>query len=243
MRRGPLHRLKYRRVDRWIAVTGAIRKDLVAWGVAPDRCRTVPSAIDLESVRREAAAVEPDTVRRSLGLDPGTRFVAAIGALDRQKGLDVAVRAADGLRDETLLLVVGDGPERRRLEAGAGPAVRFVGSRDDVPAVLASAVACVVPSLADEGSSAVLKEALAVGCPVVASDLPGLREVGGDAVRWVPAGDAAALARALAELVADPTPAGEQVRRGRERVAAFGVEPMVAAILQVYRDALGARSP
>lgn len=240
MRRGPVHRLKYRRVDRWIAVTDAIRDDLVAWGVPPERCRTVPSAVDLELVREQAASSDPVAVRRSLGLGAGARFVAAVGALDRQKGIGVAVRAAADL-DDAVLVVVGDGPERRRLESVAGPGVRFAGVRDDVPAVLGAAAACVVPSLADEGSSAVLKEAMAVGCPVVASELPGLREVGGDAVRWIPPGDATALAAAVRTLLADRDVVAGLLRCGRERAAAFGVERMAAAVAGAYEDLLGER--
>lgn len=240
MGRGMLHRLKYRRVDRWIAVTDAIRDDLVEWGASSDRCRTVPSAIDVESVRRAAKAADPVAVRRSLGLAPDARFVAAVGSLDRQKGFGVAVRAAAGL-DGFALVVVGDGPERSRLEAAAGPRVRFVGARADVPAVLAAAAACVVPSLADEGSSAVLKEAMAVGCPLVGSDLPGLREVGGDAVCWVGPGDSAALGRAVSELLADPATAADLVRRGGERVVTFGVGAMAGAVTAVYEDVLGER--
>ncbi len=240
MRRGMVHRLKYRRVDRWIAVTDAIRDDLVGWGIPPEHCRTVPSAVDLGSVRDAAAGADPAAVRRSLGLAAGARFVAAVGALDNQKGFEVAVRAAAGL-DGSVLVVVGDGRERRRLEAVAGPGVRFVGPRDDVPAVLAAAAACVVPSLADEGSSAVLKEAMAVGCPVVGSDLPGLREVGGDAVRWVEPGDAAALGRAVSELLDDPATAAALVRRGGDRLAAFGVGGMAAGVTAVYEDVLRER--
>jgi len=246
MQRGWLHRLKYRRVDRWIAVTDAIRDDLVAWGVPENRCRTVHSAIELDRFRDAVAAADPAELRDDLGLPLDAPLVVATAALDRQKGIEVLIEAVAELRGavpDLRALVVGDGPERSRLAAMAdatGDAVRLLGARDDVPALLAAADVCVVPSLAHEGSSAALKEPLAAGRPLVASDLPGVRGVVGDAARLVPAGDPAALAAAIVDVLRDPDLRARLVTAGSVRVERFRPEGTVEDVLAVYADALGA---
>lgn len=240
LRRGAVQRLKYRRVDRWIAVTEAIRSELVAWGAAPARVRTVPSAIDLAAVR--AAATAGADIRQRLGLPAAGMLVAAVGALDAQKGFEVLVRALARLvaqGRELSGVLVGTGPERQRLAdlaaaLGLGDRLLMAGERSDVPAVLAAADACVVPSLAAEGSNAVAKEAMAVGCPLLVSAVPGLEEVAGSAAASVPPGDAGALAAALGGLLDDRSATARRVADGHVRVAAFDVPQLVDAVLEVY---------
>jgi glycosyltransferase involved in cell wall biosynthesis len=244
MRRGALHRLKYRRVDRWIAVTDAIREDLVDWGVEQDRCSTVHSAIEPDRFREAVAMADPAEVRDDLGLPPDAPLVVATAALDRQKGIDVLIEAIARVRElvpDVRALVVGDGPDRIALGVQAdttGGAVRLLGVRDDVPALLAAADVCVVPSLGHEGSSAALKEPLAARRPLVASDLAGVREVVGDAARLVPAGDAAALAEAIAGLLGDPELRDRLIAAGTARVERFRPERMVDDVLAVYARAV-----
>lgn len=243
-RRGLAHRLKYRRVDRWIAVTEAVRASLVAWGVSPARIRTVHSAIDLELVRTTAAA-GGELLRRQLA-PPDVSLVVAVGALDHQKGFAVLARALAKIKDdgrEVHAVVVGEGRERVALEnlaveLGLQGRLQLVGWREDVPAVLAVATMCVVPSRAAEGSSAVVKEALAVGCPLLASRLPGMVEIAGEAAHWFPPGDDQALAAAILEQLENPGEARRRVAVGRARVLSFGVGKMVAAVREVYRDGL-----
>ena len=105
----------------------------------------------------------------------------SVGRLDAAQ-VEVLLESFVRLRSrvpEAHLLVVGDGPDRIALGVQAdttGGAVRLLGVRDDVPALLAAADLCVVPSLGHEGSSAALKEPLAARRPLVASDLAGVRE-------------------------------------------------------------------
>jgi glycosyltransferase involved in cell wall biosynthesis len=248
MRRGGLHRLKYHRVDRWIAVTAAIREDLIAWGVAPDRCHTVHSALETERFRKAVEAADPGEVRDDLGLPRNGPLLVAVAALDRQKGIEVLIEAVAvaGLRiPELRALVVGDGPEKTTLQALAadhGDVVRLLGPRDDVPALLAAADLCVVPSLSHEGSSAAAKEALIARRPLVASDLEGLREVAGDAAVWVAPEDPAALADAVVELLGDPERREQIVTAGDDRVEAFRPERTVEGVLEVYSASLRGRS-
>jgi glycosyltransferase involved in cell wall biosynthesis len=111
-------------------------------------------------------------------------------------------------------------------------------AEDDLARVVAGAAALVFPSWY-EGFGLPALEALACGTPVVASDLPALREVLGDQAELVPPGDAAALADALARVLEDP--GGEPARTARRaRAAAFTWRACAQATLTAYRRVLEA---
>jgi glycosyltransferase involved in cell wall biosynthesis len=142
--------------------------------------------------------------------DPERPVVLAAGRLAAQKGFGILLRAAASWRDlspEPVLVIVGDGPLEAELKSQAaslGPDVRFLGHRDDVPALLASATVFVLPSLW-EGQPLILQEALHAGVPVVATRAGGTPEVTGeDAALLVPPGDARRLAGAVREVLTDP---------------------------------------
>ena len=155
-------------------------------------------------------------------------YVAFLGALASWQGIDTVLRAvntADWPFDVDLV-VAGDGRERDRIDEAArvNAHVRWLGTipYDEAPALLSGSLAALVP-MADVPRSRYglsplkLFEAMACGVPVVASDLPGL----GDTVRAhqcgiaFPAGDADALARAVAELSQDRERARQMGVRGR----------------------------
>ena len=104
--------------------------------------------------------------------------------------------------------IVGDGPERARLESkySGVPGLTWLGMLDDegVAAELANADLFVAPSLRGESFGIVLLEAMAAGAAVIASDLPAYRLVAGDAAMYVPPGDPGALAMAIGVLLDDP---------------------------------------
>jgi glycosyltransferase involved in cell wall biosynthesis len=132
----------------------------------------------------------------------------------------------------------GDALDTAGLPPGA---VRTPGylPQPDLARVVAGAAAVVVPSWY-EGFGLPALEALACGTPVVASDLPALREVLGDEAELVPPGDPAALAGALARVLDDP--GGEPARVARRaRAAGFTWETCAQATLSAYRLALESR--
>jgi glycogen(starch) synthase len=149
-----------------------------------------------------------------------------MGRLDRQKGFDLAVAALARLRHpypDARLVIAGDGPERHRLSTLArrlavDDRIDFLGEvgPDDVGPLLRACTVVVMPSRF-EGLPLVALEAAWAGRPIVAAESPGLTDavVPGETALMVPAEDADALAKGVAELLDDPERARELGRRAR----------------------------
>ena len=177
----------------------------------------------IEPERYAAVEHKEDGVRGD-----GTVRLLFVGRLAAVKGLPVLLEAFAGLPDRFHLSLIGDGSDRKALEAAAaalpGSAagrVTFEGyrSQDEVAAALAETDAFVLPSFA-EGVPVVLMEALASGVPAVATAVAGVGELVLDGVsgRIVPPGDAGRLRAAIEELGADADLRSRYGRAGRETV-------------------------
>jgi glycosyltransferase involved in cell wall biosynthesis len=174
------------------------------------------------------------------------RYLLFVGSREPRKNLPTLLAAyrellAGGAGAPPLVLVGPAGwGEVLDLAGLPAEAVRTPGylPDDDLARVVAGAAALVFPSWY-EGFGLPALEALACGTPVVASDLPALREVLGDQAELVPRGDAAAMAAALAKVLADP--GGEPARAARRaRAAGFTWSACARATLSAYRRALEA---
>jgi glycosyltransferase involved in cell wall biosynthesis len=220
-----------RRADAVVTLSESMRQDLLGRGLASGRVHVVPNAVD-DTYLAEPA--EPGPVRARLGIAPDALVVAVISTLNDYEGVDVLIDAVALLRKAATsahLLVVGDGPARHALATRAGAAglsgqATFTGQvpRDLARGChLAADIFC-VPRLDTPVTRLVppLKplEAMASGRPVVASDLPPLRETISDGVtgRLVPPGDPAALAATLGRLLADDADRHRMGRAAREWV-------------------------
>jgi glycosyltransferase involved in cell wall biosynthesis len=164
-------------------------------------------------------------VRAELGVEPAQPLAVCAARLVRQKGQDVLVSAWPSVRATVpgaSLVLVGDGPDRRALETTAGEGVQFVGAADRETALawMYAADVVVCPSRW-EGMSLVPLEAMALGRPLVVTDVDGMAEVvPGGAARLVPPDDAQTLGRAVAQFLADSDAAAEAGRIGREHAVA-----------------------
>jgi phosphatidylinositol alpha-mannosyltransferase len=169
--------------------------------------------------------------------------------LDPQKGFPVAVRAFARLAGEfedVSLVVAGDGRDRdaigllserdrsRVVMLGAVP-------NDDLPPYHAAADAFVAPALGQESFGIVLVEAMAAGVPVVASDIPGYREVVRDGIDGllVPPRDPNALAVALRRVLQEPELSSDLARGGRERAREFSWDVVAPRIEAIYERVIG----
>ncbi len=219
---GALQRLVARRAD----VTLAASADLLATALGLGGRDVRPGPV--------AAPVLTPT-----GGDPGLGhpLVLAVGRLHPQKGYDVLL-AAQPLMGEVVVAVAGDGPLRAALQT-AGPAVRWLGHRDDVADLLAAADVVVLPSIW-EARSLTAQQVLLAGRPLIASSVGGLPALLGDGAVLVPPGDPAALARAVRRLLDDPVEAAALVARGRLVAARWPDEAAtVRQVAAVYAELLG----
>ncbi|HEX7897790.1 MAG TPA: glycosyltransferase family 4 protein [Planctomycetota bacterium] len=211
------------------------------------------SVAPAEKSRRPVVRCGVDTRAWAPPRDRAAGSLLFVGRLVEKKGLDTLLRAlarpgASRLR----LRVVGDGPMRDAwtalaLETGVAARVEWLGARGnaDVRRELRRAEALVLPCRTDragdrDGIPVVLMEAMACGVPVVAGDLPAIRELVEDGVtgRLVAGGDVDALARALADLAADPEERERLARGGRARVEAeFSMEANAARLAKALREA------
>jgi glycosyltransferase involved in cell wall biosynthesis len=240
----PATRWKYRHVDRWIAVSGEVAGRLRRFGVVDPV--VIPSAIDVEDLRAVQMESDAGMVRRELGIPAGAHVVALAGALVPQKGHRVLLGAATGIlasAPDTVFLIVGEGRMARELwrrvrRLGMASSFRFTGFCSDAAALLDLSTVIVVPSVDGEGSSAVIKEAMVLGKPVVASNLPSNLEVLQGFGELVPVGDAGALARAVAGLLTDFGRRVELGARARSEFEKWRPDRMAARVIAAYR-ALG----
>ena len=155
---------------------------------------------------------ERERMRRSICADPGAVLVAGVGHVHPRKGFDLLIRAVAALdRPDVRAVIVGAGPAEQPLrelaaQLGIAEHVVWMGQRPDVPAILAACDVFVLSSR-NEGMANVMLEAMAVGTPVVAVDISGVREALGatedaPAAGWiVPPEDASAIAAAVAEVL------------------------------------------
>ncbi len=212
-------------MDRVVCVSGAQARRVRLAGVAARRIHVIPNAID--PARYDGT--DPGGRDRLLELftEPPRRVIGAAGRLSPEKGYGVFVEAAAALvRDcpDVGFVHFGDGPLRAELEQrverlGLGGRFVFAGFRTDLHRVYRHLDLFVLPSYT-EGLPVVVLEAFASGVPVVATAVGGTPEVvaDGENGRLVPAGDPAALARAIALTLADADAASAMGRRGRELV-------------------------
>jgi len=234
-----------------VLVTGTLaRRSMVARGAAPERVRVFANTIDVPAFRDRAERLAPrrDELRRALGLGPEEIAVLCVARLVPEKDLHTLLRAVAAAGDERLALVlVGEGPERVRLEElgrELGVRLSLAGNLPWERIVEAYVAADVFALLSTwEPWGVVVNEAAACGLPLVLSDQVGaaadlLRD--GENGFLVPTGDVAAAAEALGRLAADPGLRRAFGERSRELVAGWGYEPSVEAFVTAVREAAGA---
>jgi len=238
-------------VTGYVALSRKIESYLIdKVGIAPARVRRICNGVD---AGRFVPAVERQAVDGSPFNDPELVVFGAVGRLQAVKDHANLIRAfgalvrgnADAAR-RARLMIVGGGPLHHMLQAlieseGLDRHVWLAGERADVPAMMRGMNVFLLPSLS-EGISNTLLEAMASGLPIIATDVGGTAElvVDGQTGLLVPAADAARLAAAMADLLADPARAKAMGQAGCERVhRQFSLDSMVGAYLAMYEERTG----
>jgi glycosyltransferase involved in cell wall biosynthesis len=231
-----------------VAPSEATRRDLLElYPLDADRVTVIHHGIDPDRFR-PAPPEEVERIRRRHGIDGP--YLLSLGGLEPRKNLPALVRAWSPLAGDAALVVAGASvswnPEgrtelERTLRGLPGPArdrvtlTGYVGHRDKV-ALLTGARALAFPSLY-EGFGFPLLEAMAVGTPVVTSDLSSMPEVAGDAAVLVDPRDEDAVAEGLRRVLSDEGLAERLVAAGRDRVGRFDWERCARAHVEVLHRA------
>ena len=225
----------YNRLDRWslraakrvLTVSEPFRRELIGRGVPPDRIDVVHNAIDPQWGLRGKTPEASAALRAKLGIGPEKRVVLIVGRLSSEKDhrtLLEAMRRLQGSAPPPHLAIVGDGPERPRIEEairafGLVESVTLTGMVPSAEPYYGIADVCVLSSLS-EGSPNALLEAMAAGVPVVATAVGGVPEMvtHGESALLIEPRDCQAMTSAIAALLGDGDLARKLAGRAREIV-------------------------
>jgi glycosyltransferase involved in cell wall biosynthesis len=239
-----------RRIQRFIAVSEAVREAQVRWrGLPAERTIVIYSGTALDEYDIGAIDGQSETVlRKQLGIDTDNPVLISVGRLDLIKGHRYLLSALTDILPRwprCQLLLVGDGQERASLEQqsrelGLMQHVHFLGPRFDIPALLNLADIFVFPSLS-EGLGLAVLEAMAAGKPIIASNIPAMAEVISHGLTgWtVEVGNSRSLAQGILQVLELPdkgTSVGNNARRAAKEK--FSIETSVSRLEQTYLSVL-----
>jgi glycosyltransferase involved in cell wall biosynthesis len=241
--------------DLIITVTDAIRRQMLAGGLAPDdRVVALPGGVDIERYRPDAPAAHGLVPRNLLKVPPGVPLIGLVGGLRAMKGHETVVAAAARLASAGHafhLVFIGQGPLAQHVRglveaAGLTDRVSLVGFLDELPVMMATLDIGLYAPLESEGMSRVLWEYLASAVPVVATRVGVVPEALVDGVHalLVPAGEPAALAVAIERLLGDAALRRRLGGAGRDLVherfsGARLAERLTALYLSLVADTAG----
>ena len=182
---GLINRMKYlhKGIDRFVAISGAIKDILMRYGVDKEKVISVPSAVDKKVYEGFERTHEKAKWCDRYGLDPKVPLIGQAAAMTDQKGYETLLASLAILRDQGQsfhCLVAGDGPLRGSLEKlrrslGLEGCLNFIGWINEVPSFLSALDIFAMPSNF-EGLGTAALDAIYAGCPVVASSVGGLKE-------------------------------------------------------------------
>ena len=236
-------RIALRFFDRVMPVSDHIGNALTASGIDPAKITRMHNAIPADTKAKEG----PVNITRSRR-EKGDIIIGIIGRLSPEKDVPSFLKAAGLVAEkfnQASFLVVGEGPERERLqrmarELGLDGKVRFTGFVEDMGSIYSSIDLLVISSLT-EGIPLVVLEAMHQGIPVVSTRVGGIPEVienGVDGILVEP-GDSHALSRAIESLVLDDNKYVEISRNGRDRIArSFNRSVWVKEMETIYKNVL-----
>jgi glycosyltransferase involved in cell wall biosynthesis len=245
--------LSARPVVRWHAITEHVA------GVMAERLRIRRDRIDVVPRGRDPQLLGTRTVERrartreELGIGPEDKLILAAARQEHQKGLDVLLRAMPAVIEKcprARLVVAGrEGNQTLLLESTMARlqldgAARFLGARGDVPDLLAAADAFAFPSRF-EGLGSVLIEAMALEAPIVATELPAIREIlhDGEHALLIPAEQPDALASSLVSVLENPGAGAARAGAARRRfLELYTIEAVANGMTRFFERALGSSS-
>ncbi len=232
--------------DKIIALTEQEKNDHLHFRIASgDKFSVVHSGIKLD--RFSNLSVDPAAMRRKLGIFEGDLVVGTVGRLTAVKGHKYLIEAAGNILDarpNTTFVFLGDGELSEDLKKmasrfGLEKKVKFLGWRPDVAEMMSAFDLFVLPSI-NEGMGRVLVEAMALGKPIVASDIGGIPDLVVHGINGflVPPGDVGSLSATIINLIERPDKMREMGDNGKKRAPDFSADAMVKKIDKLYEEML-----
>lgn len=214
----------------------------------PDKVPVIYNGVNVQRFSR-TDALQRSEILRTLKISQESSVIVTIAQCISAKGLNYFIEAADSIlkeRPNSVFFIIGDGPERSRLEQqtvalGMGNNVIFTGMRVDTETFLSVADIFVLLSVWEEAFAFSLLEAMASGCPIVATRIGAIPESVADGVTGilVPPRNARATADAILELLNDDALRLEMGMAARKRVEDhFSLEQWVNKTIELYENGL-----
>jgi glycosyltransferase involved in cell wall biosynthesis len=246
-----MDRLSLPTANRVITVCEAFARELAGAGVRPEQISVQHNSIRPE---RTASDEEAQAIKAKFGIAEGEPLVLAIGRLSSEKAHIDLLNAFHHLQSNASnlnakLIIVGDGPERERLEAESrsldlGGRVHFAGQISDVKPYYAAADLLVLPSHS-EGSPYVLLEAMAAEVAIVATSVGGVPEMVEDeeSALLVPPRDPRAMAAGIIRILKDAELARRLTGNASVLIATrYSPETYVSSLVEIYRQIISSKT-
>jgi glycosyltransferase involved in cell wall biosynthesis len=236
------------RTDRLVGNSPSVVEFYRQQGVPEEKLLSIPNGIEIPASIGSNDGQARQSMLQELGIPAGAYVAGYIGRLAKQKRVEDLIWAVETIRQirpQLYLVLVGDGPERERLETfarniGVMEHVRFLGHRDDASQWMRLFdVFCLASSF--EGMSNSVMEAMSLAKPVIASDIPANRElVVQSETGFLPKlADSVGFMQFMRRLIDEPGLGEKMGLAGQERIRQFfGIQRMVDAYAAVYRDLL-----
>jgi glycosyltransferase involved in cell wall biosynthesis len=231
--------------DKAIAVSESVKESCVRKRkISMDRMLVFHNGIPLEKFQ-VLGLEEIDQQRRCFNIDPNAKVIGTVGKLREEKGTKYLLEAARKVLQvlpNTIYLIVGDGPLRADLEKLVShlkieDRVVFAGFRHNMPAILSLFDIVVMPSLT-EGSPLALLEAMAMGKPIIGTNVGGIGEIlqDGKTGLLIPPKSSEVLADKIIYLLKNQKTAGEMGLRAKEESRKYDVNVYVRRLEELYSE-------
>lgn len=242
------HALRYKImslfVDRFLPVSDSLAQHFISWArINPNKVTTVHNGIDLSEFNRPKDTNRLNELRKSLGIPVATPVLGTVARLEPRKGHRYLLEAVAQINKDypnLRVLLVGDGELKSDLrnlakELNISSNVIFAGFQKNIPKILSLLDLFLLPSI-EEGLSFAILEAMALGLPVIATNVGGTPELvqNGETGLLVPAKSSSALASAIARLLGDKEYATALGEAGKRRAAQFSSRIMAEKIEEIY---------
>lgn len=248
-----------KRTDRIVANSQGVKEFYVEQGIDEQKIVVIPNGIDVAHYRDDTSSTvgeaarqtdEPrHSIRAELNLPETTHLIGAVGRLWPQKRFKDLIWSADLIkcvREDTHILIIGDGPQRLALEKYAEQVeildkVHFLGHRSDTNQIIPQ-LTLLWSGSEFEGLSNVVMEAMASHVPVIATDISGHRDLieHDETGALVPVGDRASFAKWATFLLDHEDKAKRLAGNAYQRISTeFAIEKMVEKHVDLYDDLLG----